>query len=372
MSEIVAKNSSYQTRSVGKNFVEVEPVIIEETAKTRIVFEPQIDNFGIRGSLVRYRKDENGTLIEPVKVNFNQIPENSGVRILLKTETTRKLYEVLSHLASVHENHGPQYGEHTYTILEDSDDKNLIDLARRMKESGVGEKFWEYFSNNEPDLANTIAMAQITKTRRIVVEHFSAMINDPGLAEPDWQRFFDENKWIFGYGLQYRALDIISSQVNYGGSNLYGRGEEKGDYLTATSGSAKFTCLVEIKKPNTPLLEKKPYRNGAYQISSELSGAIAQIQANCNEWELEGARSEVNRDIAAKEEFMTVKPHGIVVIGNLANLDNRGTRTSFELFRAQIHEPEIITYDELLERCRLIIGNLPDNVQSAQKIDDDF
>ncbi len=69
-----------------------------------------------------------------------------------------------------------------------------------------------------------------------------------------WQRFFEDNKWIFGYGLNYQILRQEADQPHYGGTNLQGRGAQRGDFLTATLGDIGFTVLVEIKTPKTTLL----------------------------------------------------------------------------------------------------------------------
>lgn len=75
------------------------------------------------------------------------------------------------------------------------------------------------------------------------------MLQDNTLAENNWQDFFEENTWIFGYGLRYQILRVIQPQPNYGGVAVDGRGGQRGDFLTATEAETRFTCLVEIKKP---------------------------------------------------------------------------------------------------------------------------
>ena len=66
--------------------------------------------------------------------------------------------------------------------------------------------------------------------------------------------FFFENEWIFGYGLNYQFLDLITDQPNYGGADFTGSGTQRGDFLAHTEGAARFTVLVEIKTPVTYLL----------------------------------------------------------------------------------------------------------------------
>ena len=59
----------------------------------------------------------------------------------------------------------------------------------------------------------------------------------------------------------------------------------------------------------------------------------------------------VERDYGA----ITVSPKGIVVIGDLSELQNNEQKRAFELFRRSLSSVDIITYDELLERAKYII-----------------
>lgn len=101
-------------------------------------------------------------------------------------------------------------------------------------------------------------------------------------------------------------------------------------------------------------MQHAPYRNGVWSASSELSGAISQVQVNCAEWEITGARTDQNRDALAG--IYTISPRGIAVIGRTSQLNNRDKKNSFERFRREIRSPEIITFDELYERAKFIVG----------------
>ncbi len=51
---------------------------------------------------------------------------------------------------------------------------------------------------------------------------------------------------------------------------------------------------------------------------------------------------------------MTVLPQGILVVGNTSELDNEDKIRSFELYRRNLRNPEIITYDELFARAKFV------------------
>jgi hypothetical protein len=82
---------------------------------------------------------------------------------------------------------------------------------------------------------------------------------------------------------------------------------------------------------------------------------VSQLQANCREWEIEGSRTDENRDLLEKQQVFTFQPKGILVIGQTGQLDILDKRNTFECFRRNLSNPEIITFDELLERARFIV-----------------
>jgi hypothetical protein len=90
------------------------------------------------------------------------------------------------------------------------------------------------------------------------------------------------------------------------------------DPRRSTEVDIRFAVLVEIKRPDTELLAKKQYRNGAWLIGEDLAGGTAQLQANCDRWAKEGLRTDANRDWAESENITTVQPKGILLIGRLA------------------------------------------------------
>jgi len=173
-----------------------------------------------------------------------------------------------------------------------------------------------------------------------------------------WQKFLNDNKWIFGYGLNYQILNIEQAQPSYGGTRADGRGGQRGDYLSATQGALSFTRLVEIKTPATALIQgKSEIRNGAWSLGKDLLDGLAQLQANCDTWEKDGSRTDDNRDRFDNAGIHTVEPKGILVVGSLGQIkDPRSKYQTFERFREGLHGVEILTFDELYERAKFIVG----------------
>ncbi len=192
--------------------------------------------------------------------------------------------------------------------------------------------------------------------RRDVLERFEKALETLPRAESEWQGFFEKNKWIFGYGLNYQILKQEQAQPHYGGTRVDGKGGQKGDYLTSTTGDIDFTVLVEIKTPATPLLQGSvEIRAGAWSLSKELTDAVSQIEANMATWDKSGSEQPDNRDELEGRGVYTVQPKGIIVVGSLSQLDSRSKRETFQRFRKSIHGIDILTFDELYQRAKFIV-----------------
>jgi hypothetical protein len=79
------------------------------------------------------------------------------------------------------------------------------------------------------------------------------------------------------------------------------------------------------------------------------------MQANCSKWEKEGSQTEENREALSYRSTFTIQPKGILVIGHTGQLDQISKRNTFELFRRNTVNPEILTFDELYERAKFIV-----------------
>ena len=123
--------------------------------------------------------------------------------------------------------------------------------------------------------------------------------------------------------------------------------------MMATAAETSFTVIVEIKRPDTSLVLDEQYRNGAHKLDPDLVGGVVQVQQQCFQWQEQSGLSQ-NREILEEQGIFTHEPKGILVIGNTNTLTDLNRRRTFESFRRSTTKPEIITFDELLERARFI------------------
>ena len=180
-----------------------------------------------------------------------------------------------------------------------------------------------------------------------------------------WQRFFEKNPWIFGYGLSYVYLSGLTDkkleQVVQG--YQIGQHGKRSDALLKTRGAISSLCFVEIKTHTTELLSKSAYRAGCWAPSIELAGAVSQVQGTVSS-ATESLRGKLTVNDAAGfptgEEAFNYAPKSYLVIGSLSEFlgehgSNQEKIRSFELYRRNMASPEIITFDELYERAKFII-----------------
>jgi len=184
-------------------------------------------------------------------------------------------------------------------------------------------------------------------------------------SEALWQKYFEKNPWVFGYGLGYiflSSLDDKKLEQVVQGHSVDSHGKRV-DALMKTRGIISNLCFVEIKTHMTALLETKSYRPGCWAPSRELVGAIAQVQgtvASAVE-NLYGRIKPNDREgNPTGEEIYNYQPKSYLVIGSMDEFlsehgVNKDKLRSFELLRRNIYSPEIITFDELYERAKFIV-----------------
>lgn len=172
-------------------------------------------------------------------------------------------------------------GQEEEIIQADASRSKVIKL---LLTKGHSNAIWKALIQENPDLATQLSYAGIHEKRQKAMQEFRFKLGQTQ-TETWWQNFFEKNTWIFGYGLKYQILKSVQGQPHYGGTNVAGKGMERGDFLERTEAEVRFTVLVEIKRPDSDLLGKKYYRNGAWHLSEELTGGIAQLQANCRRWD---------------------------------------------------------------------------------------
>ncbi|MCG8610372.1 MAG: DUF4263 domain-containing protein [Pseudomonadales bacterium] len=163
--------------------------------------------------------------------------------------------------------------------------------------------------------------------------------------ENTWQELFNQNPFILSLAFGYPAIKI-SEQASVGGKRLSGDGEKITDYLIK-NGITNNLALIEIKKPSSALLNKTAYRGSVYCASTELTGSVTQVLDQCYQLQQNIAAIKNNNRIYDIESYAV---HCILVIGTMPSDEDE--KKSFEMYRRNSKNVQIITFDELLLKLK--------------------
>ncbi len=217
------------------------------------------------------------------------------------------------------------------------------------------------------DLVNTgYRKQQLEIFRKLLYENYidsyKSEIGKPDtLDEKAWQHFFKTNEWMFGYGLDYRFSGILQQEFHASDATAAGKDTVISDYLL---GDKRFTTFVELKLPTTTLFGQQKNRSKSWTLSSNLIAAYSQIleQKASGQIKIETTKElldDFNHEISQR----SYDSRTILIIGCWSEIDGEdlGIKSvkekTFELFRRDSRNVDIITYDELFERANFIVKN---------------
>ncbi len=218
-------------------------------------------------------------------------------------------------------------------------------------------------AQREPSQLLRLTEAVETVTLEGMVAHMRARMGSRH-DERDWQRFLSDNAFILRLAFGVPVL-LFQGEATVGGRTYGGSGDKKTDFLLKAAKSGNLS-IVEIKKPDTDLLEDKVYRGGIHAPHRELSGAVA--QAMDQRWHLQrnnALLADAHRRRMAEGGHTEEEAHPetyavqcIVVAGTTPTTPDR--LKSLELYRNGLAGVTVITYDELLLKLTNLLALLKD------------
>lgn len=195
------------------------------------------------------------------------------------------------------------------------------------------------------------------------VEQFASNLCNEDFKEKDWQDFFEKNKWmlstvstrlIFQNGDESKLL----REVTQGTPDNRNHGSSRADYV----GYNKTLTFIELKKPQTRIFKASKdstSRTNTWSFSNDFIDGVSQCLGQINSIEQNDAYDDSESELT----YIKHSPKSIFVIGNLQyelsrdGITDRIRKTcikTFESFRHNSKNVEIITYDELFERVKYI------------------
>ena len=168
---------------------------------------------------------------------------------------------------------------------------------------------------------------------------FKNVIADPANDEYRIENFFDQQPWILERGFGYKRYH---SQVKIKQSLLSrsNQGIRPDKFLERNDG---FCDILDLKKPDAPLVIKKPNRARA---SAKLTEAEAQVDTYVNFVKEPRVRDELQR-----KGIKVLSPKGLVLIGRTPT----DVPDEWEDVKDRL-SVEILTYDDLVGQMDIIIS----------------
>lgn len=364
MDEITIRSTSWQS-------ADVDPVALRETSTGRLIFKPSIVDMGmgetgVRGTLLFQKKKPSGSWEDHSPIPLSSLKDGQGVKLELKSAETRTLFEKLSDLYSIAEEHGVPMGNQTFVrapsndllrqLLQDGELERVLDQRQG---ADLLRNFLLWLTRNASSLVATledldpaelISFDSAVGAARMKLLLREYEDNRENKDERYWQGLFERHSWVLSQVCNQPLL-IIRGQAYVGGKNI---GNKDGNVVDFLYGNAitKNATLVEIKTPAASLLAASQYRNNTHRPSVELSGAVQQLLNDRLSLIREYDALTRGEDV----QFRTFNPRLVLVIGDAGREFNTDReRQSFELYRCNLRDVDVVTFDELQKKvCTLI------------------
>lgn len=370
-------------KKMGTNIADSTPKLLKQNTKFRQFFIPElIDNphdktKSIRAKIVSQRKNpseqwENFSELKQTDLKSGEwlsldIDSNSLDIIIAYCNELKRIY--------AEEGKGNVFNTKRTIILGKNEDKEDVEkLISLINENPNAKEILEKIS--EKDISPE-DIAKILNKGKEKIEEILSKINDDSSNdlynklnikfiktdylkenltndnEEFWQRLIEDNPKIISNVIP-SVLTLICSKPYVGGKALNNKGGNYSDFVY--NCGPNNVSLIEIKTPCTQLLKNTVYRANVYAPSEELTGAIVQLRKQKDNFIKEYYANKVH----SEEQGITLElydPKCYLIIGNNEGLSPQ-QQSSFELFRKELKDIEIITFTELIKKLELIIDSL--------------
>jgi len=343
-----SKELVIQTESIGRGFAKTNNVVLEITPTTALIFSPEIHAGGVRGNLVRFKKNKDDKWEELEKVDFRSLKLHEGAKIELGTAQLQKLLDEVSQRQKI-VNQGVDYGYNEYRLLEENDnvlvvnDKNKKEILEQILSSGYSDDFWELLRVSNPGLADKLSSGHIHMYRQNIVSTLEERLNGAKSypetsGDNSWQKWIYDNNWLFGVSylgaIQKRIININGIMP---------------DYLFLTTDG--FIDVLEIKLPSMEVVLKDSFHTGSWVWSSDANKAIGQVVNYLSE--IDRLQLEIEKQLQKQFENISIlKPRAYILIGNSENWDKE-KKEGLRKLNHSLHGIEVITYHNLKQRGSL-------------------
>lgn len=189
----------------------IKQFILDEKPKTRCIAQVNLikkgDKFTPR--LKISIRDRAGKIIEAAP-GEEKLDRSIKANVNLE-DCHENFWKLISFLQSLRDLEVPK---EAFSLVS-QDEQEIVSALRGRNPESIISIIKQLFSDPKVKLSNE-DINQLLK-RRGKLEKFEDTLETKSDDENWWQDFFEQNKWIFGYGLNYQILRQEQPQPHYGG-----------------------------------------------------------------------------------------------------------------------------------------------------------
>ena len=321
-----------------------------------------------------------------INVKTGEIACSGEQQICLYPEVAEKLYHFIGKLKSIDYSNPGSFKIPAESLQELQEkpicnsDSYFAALKTHPGRAEIVEKLIETGAITSKDIVNTSFRKKELGIFKMLIDdcnYWKRYASENGIndkkEEKVWQAFFEKNEWIFGYGLDYRFQTILQRESHISDVELDGSNTVIADYLL---GDKKFTTFVEVKKPSTPLFGATKNRSNSWCLSNDVVHSVSQILEQKASGLIKLDKQQYNTSgnpisqRAYDSKVILVMGHWKQLEESNNELESEIKKKTFELFRNDSRNIEILTYDELYDRARYIVEGEKKKIESDRKSDE--
>jgi len=317
---------------VQDNFPAVREIVVSSVLETKLEKRKLTINAGDADAAYK--------LLDPLLFQHRREIKHSAAHIL-STWFPKQIESVAQQYSPGHLDRIIRQHSISATELSVQDRQSILDLISQFSEEDLETKRKQLVS----------AKSKIDKVYiETVLADFDELIDlktDSKRLEEKWHEFLKENSWIFSQLFAYPMV-LFKDKAFVGGKSVLDSGGKIADFLYKNEFSMNL-AIIEIKTHLTKLMSSTPYRGlYVFSITKYLSRAINQVLDQ---------RDNLQKEfysLSKGSEFNTFNSKCVVLVGRVSDLSSDQLK-SFELFRSEVKDVDIVTFDELLEKLKALL-----------------
>lgn len=369
--------------STSNKTAEVQALVLRQNNNNRIVYVPKIIDKGddwsssISGCIVAQRKGINEKWEEIPGISLSKLKKDEWTKMELSSAEWLDINEYINKLREMckNENNFFKIQNKQILILDEHIEKDDIRKTIEVLTNSPEKSDFIYELLNNKSVINDMLENKekikplldiITeKNKKKLFESINLDLINPKILkdnitngkEADWQKLFKDNPYFLSSVIP-SILQIICDQACMGAKAINNTGSSIADFVY--KNGIDNICIIEIKTPLTKIIEKDKYRENVYIPSQELTSAIIQVKEQKDSF-MKSYNSIRLKSLDNGIEIKAFDPKCYLIIGNTESLNSKQIE-SLNLFRNELRNVEIITFDELISKIEILYKTLGGSV----------